>query len=168
MFEEIDSEIGSRPGTFSDLPRLCYTEMVVKEAMRLFPPAWLLSRDAVEPVTIGNVRIAPGTSVLISQWVTHRDPAFFADPLRFDPDRWRNGATEDLPKFAYFPFGGGPRGCIGSSFAMTEMILALATIGQRLKFRLAEGCRVVPQASMTLRPRDGMRVKIEPRRSSVK
>lgn len=163
MFEEIDSQIGRRSASFSDIPRLCYTEMVVKEAMRLFPPAWLLSRDAVEPVTIGNVEIASGTSVLISQWVTHRDPAFFADPLRFDPDRWRNGATEDLPRFAYFPFGGGPRGCIGSSFAMTEMILALATIGQRLKFRLADGARVVPHASMTLRPKDGMKVKIEPR-----
>ena len=163
MFEEIDSQIGRRSADFSDIPRLCYTEMVVKEAMRLFPPAWLLSRDAVEPVTIGNVEIASGTSVLISQWVTHRDPAFFPDPLRFDPDRWRNGATEDLPRFAYFPFGGGPRGCIGSSFAMTEMILALATIGQRLKFRLADGARVVPHASMTLRPKDGMKVKVEPR-----
>ncbi|MFN2601978.1 MAG: cytochrome P450 [Gemmatimonadaceae bacterium] len=163
MFEEIDSLIGTRPANFSDIPRLCYTEMVVKEAMRLFPPAWLLSRDAVESVTIGNVTIAPGTSVLISQWVTHRDPAFFPDPLRFDPNRWRNGATDDLPKFAYFPFGGGPRGCIGSSFAMTEMILSLVTIGQRLKFRLAEGARVVPQASMTLRPKSGMKVRIEPR-----
>lgn len=163
MFEEIDSQIGSRSANFSDIPRLCYVEMVVKEAMRLFPPAWLLSRDAVETVTIGNLEIASGTSVLMSPWVTHRDPAFFADPLRFDPNRWRNGATENLPKFAYLPFGGGPRGCIGASFAMTEMILALATIGQRLKFRLADGTRVVPQASMTLRPKNGMNVKIEPR-----
>jgi cytochrome P450 len=164
MFEEIDSVMGGRPANFSDIPRLCYTEMIVKEAMRLFPPAWLLSRDAVEPVTVGDVEIASGTSVLISQWVMHRDPAFFADPLRFDPNRWRNGATDLLPKFAYFPFGGGPRGCIGSSFAMTEMILALATIGQRLKFRVADGARVVPHASMTLRPKDGMKVRIEPRR----
>ena len=163
MFEEIDSRIGSRRAKFSDTPRLCYTEMLVKEAMRLFPPAWLLSRDATETVTIGNLEIESGTSVLMSQWVTHRDPAFFADPLRFDPNRWRNGATEDLPRFAYFPFGGGPRGCIGSSFAMTEMILALATIGQRLKFRLADGARVVPYASMTLRPKDGMKVRIESR-----
>ena len=163
MLEEIDSQIGNRRATFADIPRLCYTEMVVKEAMRLFPPAWLLSRDATASVTVGHIQIDAGTSVLMSPWVTHRDPEFFSDPLRYNPDRWRDGALDNIPRFAYFPFGGGPRGCIGASFAMTEMILALATIGQRLHFRLADGARVEAQPSMTLRPRGGMNAFIERR-----
>jgi cytochrome P450 len=99
----------------------------------------------------------------MSPWVAHRDPHYFPNPLCFDPDRWRNGTAASLPRFAYFPFGGGPRVCIGAAFAMTEMVLCLATIAQRLRFRLADGARVVPHPSMTLRPRDGVPVIIEPR-----
>ena len=168
LVREVDSVLENRRATFSDLPRLCYTEMVVNEVMRLFPPAWLLSRDAIESVTIGDTMIPAGASVLMSPWIAHRDPDYFPDPLSFDPDRWRNGAAASLPRFAYFPFGGGPRVCIGASFAMTEMVLCLATIAQRLKFRLAAGARVVPRPTMTLRPRDGVRVMIEPRHTASK
>ena len=164
MVSEVDSVLGDRPATFSDFPRLCYTEMVVNEALRLFPPAWLLSRDAVEAVTIGDVEIPSGATVLMSPWIAHREPAYFPNPLCFEPERWRNGTAASLPRFAYFPFGGGPRVCIGAAFAMTEMVLCLATIAQRLRFRLAGGARVVPQPSMTLRPRDGVRVIVEQRR----
>jgi cytochrome P450 len=167
MVSEVDSVLGSRRATFSDLRSLCYTEMVVNEALRLYPPAWLLSRDAVEAVTIGDTEIPSGATVLMSPWIAHRDPAYFSNPLCFDPDRWRDGAAASLPRFAYFPFGGGPRVCIGASFAMTEMILCLATIAQRLRFRLAGGARVVPHPSMTLRPLDGVRVMIEPRQAPV-
>jgi cytochrome P450 len=163
MVQEVDSVLESRRATFADFPRLCYTEMVVNEALRLFPPAWLLSRDAIEPVTIGDTEIPAGASVLMSPWIAHRDPDYFPNPLRFDPERWRNGAVSSLPRFTYFPFGGGPRVCIGAAFAMTEMVLCLATIAQRLRFRLAGGARVVPHPSMTLRPRDGVMVIIEPR-----
>lgn len=168
MVSEVDSVLGSRRAAFSDLPHLCYTEMVVNEALRLFPPAWLLSRDAVESVTIGDAEIPAGASVLMSPWIAHRDPDYFPNPLCFDPDRWRDGAAASLPRFAYFPFGGGPRVCIGAAFAMTEMVLCLATIAQSLRFRLAGGARVVPHPSMTLRPRDGVRVIIEPRPALLK
>jgi cytochrome P450 len=163
MVIEVDSVLGDRCATFSDLRRLSYTEMVVNEALRLFPPAWLLTRRAVEPVTIGDTKIPTGAVVFMSPWVAHRDPNYFPNPLCFDPDRWCNGAAAALPRFAYFPFGGGPRVCIGAAFAMTEMVLCLATIAQRLRFRLAADARVVPHPSMTLRPRDGVRVIIEPR-----
>lgn len=163
MADEIDLVLGGRRATFSDLPRLCYTEMVVKESMRLFPPAWLLVRDAIEPVKVGGFEIPAGAMVLMSPWIAHRDPDYFPSPLRFDPERWRGGAAGLLPRFAYFPFGGGPRVCIGAAFAMTEMVLSLATVAQRLRFRLAAGARVVLKPSITLRPGDGLRVIIEPR-----
>jgi cytochrome P450 len=163
MANEVDSVLGDRRATISDFRSLSYTEMVVNEALRLFPPAWLLTREAIERVTIGETEIPAGAVVFMSPWVAHRDPHYFPNPLCFDPDRWRNGTAASLPRFAYFPFGGGPRVCIGAAFAMTEMVLCLATIAQRLRFRLADGARVVPHPSMTLRPRDGVPVIIEPR-----
>jgi cytochrome P450 len=164
---EVDSVLAGRRATFADLPRLAYTEMVVKEAMRLYPPAWLLSRDAVEPVRIGDWDIPARASVLISAYLVHRDPAYFRDARMFDPLRWRNGELDSLPRFAYFPFGGGPRVCIGASFAMTEMVLCLATIAARLRFTLARDARVVASPSMTLRPLHGVHVIVEPRQPQL-
>ncbi len=167
LASEVDSVLAGRSATFADLPRLCYAEMVVKEAMRLYPPAWLLSRDALEPVEIGGWEIPAGASVLMSPYLMHRSPAYFADAEVFDPGRWRGGALETIPRFAYFPFGGGPRVCIGASFAMTEMILSLATIAARLRFVLADGANVEASPSMTLRPRHGVHVVIDPRKAQV-
>ena len=164
---EADSVLGGRKATFADLPRLCYTEMVVKEAMRLYPPAWLLSRDAIEDVEIGGWEIPGGASVLMSPFLMHRSEVYFADPDAFDPSRWRDGALEHLPRFAYFPFGGGPRVCIGASFAMTEMVLCLATLAARLQFVLADDAKVEASPSMTLRPRHGVHVVINPRKAAV-
>jgi cytochrome P450 len=162
LVEEVESVLGGERATCAHLPRLCYAEMVVKEAMRLYPPAWLLSRDAVENVKVGDWEIPAGASVLMSPYVMQRSPDHFADPERFVPTRWRDGALDSLPRFAYFPFGGGPRVCIGASFAMMEMILCLATIAARVRFTLSEEARVEPSPSMTLRPRHGVQVVIQP------
>jgi len=167
LAHEVDSVLCGREATFADLPRLCNTEMVVKEAMRLYPPAWLLSRDAVENVEIGDWEIPAGASVLMSPYLMHRSPEYFADADSFVPTRWRDGALDSLPRFAYFPFGGGPRVCIGASFAMTEMVLCLATIAARLQFTLANDARVEASPSMTLRPRHGVHVVIRPREAQL-
>lgn len=165
LTKEVDSVLDGRRATFGDLSRLCVTEMIVKEAMRLYPPAWLLSRDAVEDTRVGDWDIPAGASVLMSPYLMHRDPVYFTDAETFNPWRWSDGQLDSLPRFAYFPFGGGPRVCIGASFAMTEMILALATIASRLRFTLADTANVVASPSMTLRPLHGVHVVVEPRSS---
>jgi cytochrome P450 len=143
--------------------------MVVKESMRLYPPAWGIGRRAISDVEVGGYRIRAGTNVFILQWLTHRDPRFFPDPERFDPERWRVDPvrTGRLPRFAYFPFGGGPRVCIGAGFAMMEATLLLATIAQRYRFALLPSPPVVPFFSVTLRPRHGLHVRIESRARTV-
>src|SRR5262249_3475577 len=133
---ELDEVLGSRPPTMADLPRLKFTERIARESMRLYPPAYGLGRDAIDDCEIGGYRVPAGTQVFMFQWVTQRDPRFFDHPDEFIPDRWTDDFSEQLPKYAYFPFGGGPRACIGASFAMMEMILVLATIGQSFRFQL--------------------------------
>ena len=170
LVAELDQVLGGRPPALSDLPRLPYSEMVVKESMRLYPPAWGIGRRAIRDVEVGGYRIREGTNVFILQWLTHRDPRFFPDPERFDPERWRVDPvrTGRLPRFAYFPFGGGPRVCIGAGFAMMEATLLLATIAQRYHFALLPSPPVVPFFSVTLRPRHGLHVRIESRARAVK
>lgn len=164
--EELEQVLGGRAPAVEDLAKLSYTERVVTEAMRLYPPAWMMGREATADTEIGGYRVANGTTLYLSPWIVHRDPRFFPDPERFDPDRWTEEFSRGLPPFAYFPFGGGPRRCIGATFAQTEAVLALATIAQRFRFSLAEPeKRVVPWPSVTLRPRDGLRVAIHRRRS---
>lgn len=144
-----------------DLPSLPYTRQVLTESMRLYPPAWGVSRrtrQTSEPVTIGGYPLPPGSGVLISQWVTHRDPRFFPDPLSFRPERWTAEFEAQLPKFAYFPFGGGPRICIGMGFAWMEGVLLLATLGRRWRMRLVPGAQVEPSPRITLRPKPGVPV----------
>ena len=155
------------PPGFADLPKLAYTEMVLAESMRLFPPAWIIGRRALEEYAVGGYVVPSRSIVVCSQWVTHRDPRFFPDPERFDPERFRPEAKEQRPRFAYFPFGGGPRVCIGEGFAWMEGVLLLATLARRWRLRLAPGHPVVPAPSITLRPQHGMRMRIEARRSTV-
>ena len=144
----------------ADLPRLPYVERVIKESMRLYPPAWVMGRESVGECAVGGYRMPAGTTALMSQWVMHRDPRYHRDPQRFDPDRWTAGYEEGLPRFAYFPFGGGPRQCIGAGFAMTETRLVLAAVAQRLRMELVPGQRVEPYASITLRPKEGIRMTL--------
>lgn len=166
LHAELDRVLDGRAPTLADLPHLAYTEMVVKESMRLFPPAWGIGRRALREFDLHGYHIAKGTNVFIMQWLTHRDPRFFPEPLRFDPERWRSDPIRSglLPRFSYFPFGGGPRVCIGAGFAMMESTLLLATIAQRYRFTLLPTPPVVPFFSVTLRPKHGVPVRIEARR----
>jgi cytochrome P450 len=163
LLAEIDTVIGNRSPTPADFPRLMYCERVVREAMRLFPPAFIIGRRAKEPVTIGGTVIPPGTNVLMSQWVVQRDPRWFDDPLAFHPDRWADNLAGRIPKYAYFPFGGGPRVCIGNQFAMLEAVLLLATILPKFRIELDPAQQVVPRPAVTLRPADGIRAVVTPR-----
>jgi cytochrome P450 len=168
LHDELDQVLAGRAPTFADLPRLPYTEMVIKESMRLFPPAWGIGRRALRDFDLRGYRIPKGTNVFILQWLTHRDPRFYPEPLRFDPERWRSDPVRSgaLPRFAYFPFGGGPRVCIGAGFAMMEATLLLATIAQRYRFALLPDPPVVPFFSVTLRPKHGVPARIESRQQA--
>jgi cytochrome P450 len=161
---EVRQVLGDRDPTFEDCARLKYTEMVALEVMRLFPPAYTLAREALADCVIGDYAVRRGTTVLMSQWVVQRDPRFFRDPERFRPERWNEEAISGLPKFAYFPFGGGQRLCIGNTFAMMELVLVLATIAQRFRFRMQPNARVTPAATFTLRPSPGIPAEIVVRR----
>jgi len=163
LHAEVDAVLGDRPPTAADFPRLPYTERVLAESMRLFPPAWIVGRRALEDREIGGFRIPRRSIVLACQWVTHRDPRYFPDPERFDPDRFLPEAKAARPKFAYFPFGGGPRVCIGEGFAWLEGVLVLATIARRWRLTLERGQIVTPAPSITLRPKYGIRMRLERR-----
>jgi cytochrome P450 len=161
MFREIQDVLGTRPPTADDVPNLRYVEMVFAESMRLYPPAWAMGRQAREDFSLGPYRFPAGTTVLASQYITQRDPRRFADPRRFDPERFAPAGRATFPKFAYFPFGAGFRQCIGESLAWMEGALVLATVAQKWKFHLAKGQRIETQALITLRPKYGMRMNIE-------
>jgi len=163
---ELGAVLAGRAPSVEDVPRLAYTDRVLKEAMRLYPPAWMLVRLAAEDCVIGGYRIPRKTSVLASQWVMHRDPRYYPDPERFNPDRWTDSFQKNLARFAYFPFGGGPRMCIGASFATMEAILLLAVLSQRFRFRLEDPTqKVLPQPSITLRPKSPVRITFSARQS---
>lgn len=146
-----------RPVGPEDLPSLPYARQVISESMRLFPPAWIISRLALEETEIGGVVVPKGTVVSASQWTSHRRSDFFPDPLRFDPDRW-SGDGPDVPRFAYYPFGGGRRVCIGEHFAWTEAILVLAEVARRWRFEALPEPPVEPQPVITLRLKHGLPV----------
>ena len=154
------SGLGLTAVSVSTLP---FTEAVVKESLRLFPPAWSLSREAVEADEVAGWHIPAGAAVWLNQWTVHRDPRFYEEPLAFRPQRWLDGLERRLPRFAFFPFGGGPRLCIGLSFAMMEARLALAALAQRFRLtRVSEGpVQLLP--SITLRPKHGMPMKLQAR-----
>jgi cytochrome P450 len=155
---EIEATLGGRPPTVADLPRLPYADMVVTEAMRLYPPAYGLGRQAVRPTEIDGYAVPTDTIVIIPTWVIHRDARWFADPEAFRPERWSDAENRRLPRFAYLPFGGGPRQCIGNGFAMMEAVLLLTTIAQRFRLDLAPGQRITPTPYVTIRPEPGPRV----------
>lgn len=154
---ELDHVLAGRAPALEDLPQLPYTSGVFAEALRLYPPAWAIGRRALENVEFAGFQIPARAVVLLSPFVTHRDPRWFADPESFRPERW---LTEDpeRPKFAYFPFGGGARVCIGERFAGMEGILLVAAIAQKWTFDLLPGHPVQPQAQITLRPKFGMKM----------
>lgn len=163
MHEELDRVLSGRTPTVEDVPKLRYLEAVLAESMRLYPPAWAMGRRARNDFTLGDYRLPGGTTVLVSQFVAHRDPRNFPDPLRFDPERFAAGARTAFPKFTYFPFGAGARQCIGEAYAWTESILVLATLAQKWRLKLTPGQRIEPQALITLRAKYGMRMKVERR-----
>ena len=161
---EIDSVLQGRIPTVEDLPRLVYTRRIVDETLRLYSPAWQTMRRAKGEDEIGGYHIPANSTIFLNQHTAHRHPAFWEDPDRFDPDRFLPDRVAERPKFSYFPFGGGPRVCIGNSFALTEIQLALALIGQR--YRLVwpeEQAPVKKLALITLHPQGGVRLRPEPR-----
>jgi cytochrome P450 len=164
LHAELDSVLGDRLPTMDDLSRLTYTRSVLAEAMRLYPPAWIIGRRSVAEVEIGDYRIPAGSLVAMSQWVVHRDQRWWSEPERFDPSRWTTAAESTRPKFAYFPFGGGARLCIGEQFAWTEGVLLIATIARHWRLRRAPGAVVEPLPLITLRPKGGVVVELKRRR----
>ena len=163
LHEEVDRVLGDRRATANDLGSLPYTRMVLSEVMRLYPPAYAIGRRALEDYRVRDVVIPRGAIAVVSPLVTHRDPRWFPEPERFDPERWTADAQALRPKFSYFPFGGGTRMCIGDQFAWTEGMLLLATLAQRWRAELAAGQRVAMRPMITLRPKYGMRMVLRSR-----
>jgi cytochrome P450 len=158
--EELTAVLGGRPPAVADLPRLTYAGMVVTEAMRLYPPAYGLGRQATRATELGGHAVGASDVIIAPTWVVHRDPRWFADPLAFRPERWAGDLAQRLPRFAYFPFGGGPRQCIGNAFAQMEAVLILAAIAQRYRLTLTPGQNVKPTPYVTLRPEPGIRMRL--------
>ena len=164
LHQELDTVLGGRLPTAEDLPNLPYTRMVIEEAMRVYPPAPGLSmREAQEADELCGFKVKPGLQVMVSPWVLHRHRLLWDHPERFDPGRFSAESSAKRPRFAYLPFGGGPRVCIGATLAMTEAILILAVLAQRFRLRLKEGQQVTLQARITLRPKNGMMILLEHR-----
>ena len=159
--------LGGRTPTADDLPRLRYAEQVIQESMRVPPAIYTVGREALHDCEIGGFRVPRGTTLLMSQWIVHRDELlFFAQPLEFRPERWGEDTIKELPRFAYFPFGGGPRQCIGNTFALMETVLVLALMAQRYRPTLLPGHPVEPWPTFTLRPRFGIKAVITPRQGT--
>jgi len=167
LHDELDRVLEGRLPTYDDLPRLPYTEQVVKESMRLFPPVYLIARRAAEEVEIGEYTVPAGSELVLWVYMTHHDARWFPEPEVFRPERFAGDAEAKLPKNAYVPFGAGPRTCIGKSFAMIEARLLLATIAQRFRLELVPGQRVEPKPRVTLNPKHGVRMVARARRARV-
>jgi cytochrome P450 len=160
LHQELSRVLGGRAPTFEDLPKLEYTARVVNESLRLHPPAWSVGREATASIELGGHTFEPGTWIWMTTWTIQRDPRWYTDPLAFRPERWEDGFAKKIPKFAYMPFGGGARVCIGNQFALMEATLLLATIAQRFWLRTVPGHRVVPDPSITLRFKHGLRMSL--------
>jgi cytochrome P450 len=176
LHDEIDSVLGAindknghvdskRIPTAEDIPKLQYAEKVLRESMRLYPPVWTMGRYVENDYHVGEYTIPAGSSILMSQYVMHHDPQYYEEPEHFNPDRWTAKFNTDLPRFSYFPFGGGIRGCIGEPFAWMEGILIIATIAQKWTMRLIPSQRIKLDPAITLRPKYGMKMKLIQRKS---
>lgn len=167
LHAELDTVLGTGPDrrlpTLADYPSLRYTEQVFAESMRLYPPAWAMGRMSTRPITLGPYTIPAGSHVFFSQYMMHRNPEYFPDPLRFDPDRFTPENKAGRPKFAYFPFGGGNRQCIGEAFAWMEGVFSIATIAQRWRFTYPGTTPPEVQAKITLRPKGPLLMQVIPR-----
>ena len=163
VYAEVDSVLQGRMPTMDDLPQLKETESMVLESMRLYPPAFIVGREALVDTEVAGYPCPRGTTILMPETVVHRDPRFFERPDDFVPERWRNDFEKRLPHCAYFPFGAGPRICIGNTFAMMEMTLALAMIAQRFQFTLDPGQNITMGVQFTLRPKPGVMTTLTPR-----
>jgi cytochrome P450 len=165
LIQEVETVLGEAPPNVDDVPRLPYTGMVVKESLRLYPPVWgLTTREAVSDLELGGYEIPKGSWISVFPYVTHRDPRFFADPDQFDPQRFAAGRAEQIPPYAYFPFGAGPHVCIGNSFAIMEMTLVVSTILREFRVALAPGQREVElEPDIVTRPKGGLRMAVSKR-----
>jgi cytochrome P450 len=160
LVAEVAQVLGGRAPTQADVDRLPFTSAVVRESMRLYPPVWAMARLATADVNVAGITVPAGTQVILSQWVVQRDARWFPEPLAFRPERWLNGETAELSRFAYFPFGGGPRVCIGQHFALLELVLVVARAAQSLRFGLEGPADVALAPVVTLRPRDPVRLRV--------
>jgi cytochrome P450 len=163
MYAEVDQVLGNTTATVETFPRLKYTEQVFAESMRLYPPAWAMGRQSTVPIELGPYRFPPGTHFFFSQYIMHRSPEFWPDPLLFRPERHTPEARASRPRFTYFPFGGGRRQCIGEGFAWMEGVLSLATIAQCWRLTFIPQYPIIPQAKFTLRPKHPLMMRPEPR-----
>ena len=163
LHEELQQVLQGRSPTIADLPQLPYANAVITESLRLYPPVSLVGREAVEDVKVGDYVIPEGCVVMLSQWVMHHSPQYFDDADAFQPERWLSDLEKQLPRGVYFPFGDGPRICIGKGFAMMEAVLILATVAQKYSLKLVPAHKIVPQPSITLRPEHGIQVTLNRR-----
>jgi cytochrome P450 len=159
--EELDAVLGGNLPTIEHLSRLSYTQMVFEEALRLYPSAWLIGRKAIAEDQMRGYRIPANSIIFLSPYCTHRHPAFWEDPEMFDPERFAPERSADRPPYAYFPFAGGPRLCIGNMYALMEAKLVLAAIGQRYRLRLVPNHPVEYEALLNIRPRYGMKMTLQ-------
>jgi cytochrome P450 len=160
---ELEAVLGGASPSYADLPRLPYLNWILLESMRLYPPVWLIGRSALGNCSIGEYSIPAGAQVWVGLWINHHDPRYFEAPDEFRPERWAHDWRKRLPRYAYFPFGGGPRFCIGEPFAMVEAALLLATVAQRFRMRRISDEPVTPVPTLTLRPRGGVTMRLETR-----
>ena len=163
LHEELDRVLRGRIPSFEDLSQLTYTRQVIDEALRLYPPAWLIGRNNIHDDVIGGCAVPAGTNLLMCPYSVHRDPRYWEQPNEFIPERFETGKLEGKPKFAYFPFGGGPRLCIGNNFALMEMQIIVATLGSSFQLRTMAGYTPEPDPLITLRPKHGIPMTIEGR-----
>jgi len=161
--DELKTVLDGRTPTFADLPKLSRTRAAIDESMRLYPPAWIIGRSVDQPDEMNGCAIPKGSIVFVSPYVSHRNPKLFDNPEGFDPSRFLDGRVEKLPRYAYFPFGGGPRICIGNGFAIAETVLVLATLWQKYELNLVPGHDCTAEPSITLRPKFGMQMQVHAR-----
>ncbi|WP_068820322.1 cytochrome P450 [Phormidesmis priestleyi] len=163
LVSELQAVLGGRSPTLADLPQLRYTEHIIKEALRLYPPLFSLARAPMQDCELAGYHIPAKYILIFSPWVMHRSARYFTNPLQFQPERWEHDLEKQLPKGVYFPFGEGPRVCIGRSFALMEAVLLLATIAQKYQLRLLPDQLLTPLPSMTLRPKAGIIIRVTKR-----